>query len=60
MSATITITEKRDDTGDMEISIVSDDTGATSFEHKHLHMIMKLIAYAAGSDFSPCEEEYDE
>jgi len=57
MSATITITEKRDDIGGMEIAIVSDDTGATSFEHQHLHMIMKLIALAAGSNFSPCEEE---
>ena len=60
MSATITITEKRLDTGGMEISIVSDETGATPFEHQHLHMIMKLIALAAGSNFSPCEEEDDE
>ena len=57
MSATITITEKRDDTGGTEIAIVSDDTGATPFEHRHLHMIMKLIALAADSDFYPCEED---
>ena len=57
MSATLTITEKRLDTGGLEISIVSDETGATSLEHQHLHMIMKAIALAAGSIFSPCEED---
>jgi len=57
MSATITITEKRDDTGGMEIAIVSDDTGATSFEHQNLHMIMKLIALAANAASADFDED---
>jgi len=50
MSATITITEKRDDTGGMEISIVSDDTGATPFECQCLRQVMEILALASHHD----------
>jgi len=59
MSATITITEKRNDDGSMDISLVADNSNATKSENECLQQLMKSIAIALYQAESDDDEEED-